>query len=70
MKMNKKGGFNFMSFITKGLIFAVIAFILFAIFGVGGGFKATFELGKLFAKVPAMVWLGLGVIWLISQIRN
>lgn len=67
--MNKKARLNVMAFLTNALIFAIIIFTIFAIWGTGGGFKAIYSVGKIMGQIPAWVYLGIGVVWLIGQMR-
>ncbi len=66
--LNKKGGAQL--FITKAMVIGVLIFIFAMIFGVGGGFSTTWNLGQFVAKVPVWFWLVLGGLWLFSQMRK
>lgn len=66
--MNKKGGLQ--AFVTSTFIFAFIILILFLIFGAGGGFKTTWNIGSFVAKVPVWVWVGIALLYLFSQMRG
>lgn len=70
MKMNKKGAFGFQAFLTKAFIIGVLYFVFITVFGVGGGFKAAFDIGKFVSEIPVVVWVLLSVFWLFSQIRG
>lgn len=65
-----RGGFGFMTYITNALIFAIIIFIIFAIWGGSGGFGLIIDIGKLMAKIPAWVYLSIGGIWLLGKITG
>lgn len=54
-------------FITKGFIFGIIVFILFSIWGGGGGFKVAWDIGAFMKKVPIWAWVGLSVIILFKM---
>lgn len=63
-------GQNIFTYITGKLIIAVIIFIVFMIVLTGGGFSALWNIGNLLSKIPAFVWIGLLIFWLIGQIMN
>lgn len=67
--MNKKGS-AITAILNAAFLIAAIYFIVFVIFGFGGGFKLTYDVGKLAAQIPTWAWLGLGLIVLISLIRG
>lgn len=67
--MNKKGS-GFQTFITTGFVIAAIYFIVFFIFGLGGGFKATWNLGQLVSEIPVWFWLVLALFWLFTAGRR
>lgn len=68
--MNKKGSgrFSITTYLTNALIFAIIIFIIFTIWGGSGGFGLIVDIGKAMAKIPAWVYLGLGGTWLFMKI--
>lgn len=67
--MNKKGSgrFSIMTYLTNALIFAIIIFIIFAIWGGSGGFGLIVDIGKAMAKIPAWVYLAIGGAWLLFR---
>ena len=50
------------TFLTKGFIFGIIVFILFTIWGVGGGFSLTYELGKIMKGIPVWTYIVVALI--------
>ena len=58
------------AFLTRGMVFAFMALVVFSIFGAGGGFKATFEFGQLIAQIPVWFWFIIALLWLVSQFRK
>lgn len=68
--MNKKATINWMGYITNALIFAIIIFIIFAIWGSSGGFGLIVDVGKTMAKIPMWVYLTLGGLYLLGKIMG
>lgn len=68
--MNKRGGGVFQTILNSAMVIAVIYFVFFFIFGLGGGFKAAFNLGEFVATIPLWFWLVIAMFWLFSQFRR
>lgn len=71
--MNKKGEVGHTGHVVQwggGFIFAIIALIFVLIFLVGGGAKTAFDIGGFFSKVPVVVWVFLGIIFLFKVVRR
>jgi len=66
--MNKKAKFSVMTFLTQSLVFAIMAFIVFAIWGGSGGFGLIIKLGQAMASIPAWIYLAVGGVWLLGKI--
>ena len=66
--MNKKAKFSIMTYLTNTLIFAIMLFIVFAIWGGSGGFGLIVDLGKAMAQIPMWVYLIIGGAWLFGKI--
>ena len=66
--MNKKAKLNVMAYLTNTLIFAIMLFIIFAIWGSSGGFGLVVDLGKAMSKIPMWAYLALGGAWLFGKI--
>lgn len=67
--MNKKGAGGITAFLTSSLVFAAMAFIIFSLVGVGGGFKAAFDVGKFLSDIPVWFWIVAAVFWLARSWR-
>lgn len=66
--MNKKAKISIMTYLTNTLIFAIMLFIVFAIWGGSGGFGLVVDLGKAMAKIPMWIYLIIGGAWLFGKI--
>lgn len=58
----------FYSFLNAGAITAIMIFILFMIFGTGGGFSVIYDLGKFASTIPVWFWGVLAGGWIFSKI--
>lgn len=68
--MNKKGEFRIAAFLTNVLIYAIIIFIIFAIWGSSGGFVAISKLGQVMSQIPGWVYLTIGGLWLFLKLTK
>ena len=62
--MNKKG------IAPIALVIAVALGILFLMFFASGGLKATYEITKFMASVPAVVWVVVGFLFLFKMVSK
>jgi len=62
------GGFT--TFINSAIIVAVIWFIVFGFWGVGGGFLTMAKIGNAMAQIPGIVYVVIGVIYLFASLRK
>lgn len=58
---------GFQTFITGGVVLAIIVFIIFSIWGASGGFSAISQVGKLMAQIPAWFYIVVAMIWLFKS---
>jgi ABC-type Na+ efflux pump permease subunit len=61
----------FTTFFTKAFIIGIIVFIVFMIFGIGGGFSAIWKSGKIanqladiLSSIPVWFYVVIALIWL------
>lgn len=65
---DKRARVSIMGYLTNALIFAIMIFAVFAIWGFSGGFGLVVDLGKAMAKIPTWIYLAIGGAWLFGKI--
>jgi hypothetical protein len=58
------------SFITGATITAVMLFIVFMLFGSGGGFVLIYTLGQYASKIPIWIWGVIAGAWILKSIMG
>lgn len=68
--INKKASGGITAFLNAGLIFALIYFIVFVVWGTGGGFKVLANVGHAMAQIPGLVWVIVGIIGVLMLLKK
>jgi len=69
-KINKKGELGGQFIVNAALILAALYFIFFVVLGVGGGFKALWNIGGVLGAIPTWGWIVMIFILLLLWMKK